>query len=163
MTKFRGKDYDQLSEGTKKRLASTLEKVHKSGYSISDYEKMDNKDFASNLGIKPTKTNIEANRRLLRQVKGTSERKQKTIDKSIDQYKKEGWKGKGLERIRTDLVKTAGFTFFEVYDKVQDKYKFETKEQGYEYTRGLLRVPAEAVDDLSDFDKEVIEGYDTSP
>lgn len=124
---------------------------------------MDDKEFASNLGIKHTKTNINSHRRLLRQVKGTAERKQGTIDKSIDQYKKEGWKGKGLEKIRKELVKTSGYTFFEVYDKVQKEYKFKTKAEGYQYTRDLLRVPQAEIDDLSEYDQEVIEGYDTSP
>jgi len=169
MVKFEGKEYKNLSEGTKKRLANALEKVHKSGFSISDYDKMDDKEFASNLGIKKGKqtkygfSNVYSHRKLFKQIKGTAERKQRSVDKSLKQYQKEGWKGKGLDKIRKELVKTTGATFFEVYDQVQAKYKFKTKTEGYEYTRQLLKVPAEAMDDLNKYDQEVIEGYDTSP
>ncbi len=169
MVKFEGKDYEKLSESTKNRHARLLEKIHKSGFSLSDYEKMNDNDFSQNLGIKKGKktkygySNVYSHRKLIRQIKGTSERKKGTIGKSIKKYEKEGWKGKGLSKIRRELVKSTGYTFYEVFEQVDKKYKFKNKEAGYEYTRQLLKIPQIAIQDLNDYDQTVIEGYDTSP
>lgn len=169
MTKFKGKEYDQLSESTKKRLAISIEKVHKSGFTIKDYEKMNDKDFSKNLGIKLGKktkygySNVYAHRKLFRQVKGSATRKSETIEKSLKKYQKEGWKGKGLDKMKRELVKVAGNTFQEVYDQLDKKYHFESKSKGYEYTRQLLMIPQSEIQHLNDYDQEVIEGYDTSP
>lgn len=169
MTKFKGKDYDQLSEASKKRLSTALEKVHKSGFSIKDYEQMNDKDFSKNLGIKLGKktkygySNVYAHRKLFKQVKGTPTRKTESIEKSLKKYEKEGWKGKGLVRMKKELVKVAGNTFQEVYEQLDKKYHFESKSTGYEYTRQLLMIPKSQIENLNDYDQDVIEGYDTSP
>ncbi len=170
MPRFKGKEYKNLSESTKTRLASALEKVHKSGFTISDYEQMNDKDFASNLGIKLGKktkygySNVYAHRKLFRQTKGSAERKQNSVDKAIKHYEKDGWPGKGLKRMRRELVKTAGATFFEVHDQVLKEHKeLKTRQERYEYTRQLLKVPMSAIDDLEQKDQDIIEGYDTSP
>lgn len=161
MAKFKGKNYTQLSKSTKLRLAKTLEKVHKTGFTINELMNMNDADFRLYYGTKAKDLNSQ--RRLLRQVKGTTERKTKNAEKALDFYKKAGFTHKRLEQIKKELAKTTGNTFTDVLEGVESKNKFVSKHDAYEYTRQLLKVPASLVSDLAVKDREVIEGYDTSP
>ena len=161
MAKFKGKNYNQLSKSSKKTLTGVLSKVHKTGFTISELLNMNDDDFRMYYGT--TAKDLSAQRRRLRQVKGTTERKTKFGQNALESYKDLGFTHKRLEQIRKELSKTTGNTFTDVLEGVESRNKFETKHDAYEYTRELLKVPASLIQDLDVKDREVIEGFDTSP
>ena len=169
MSKFKGMEYKDLSEATKKRHEQLLEKIHKTGFKLSEFEKMNDDDFSKYLGIKKGKktkygySNVYSHRKLIRQIKGTAERKTETINRTEKRYIKAGFTHKRLAQVKRELVMTAGNTFAEVYDKVDKHFPSKSITSKQEYTRQLLRIPHHEIQDLSDFDRETIEGYDTSP
>lgn len=161
MAKFKGKSYSQLKKSTKVRLSKTLEKVHKTGYTINEMLDMNDVDFRKYYGT--TAKDLNAQRRLLRQVKGNTERKTKVSEKALESYKKAGFVHKRLEQISKELTKTTGNTFTDVLDKIEKTYTFENKLDAYDYTRQLLKVPPALISDLDVKDRDIIEGYDTTP
>ena len=68
-----------------------------------------------------------------------------------------------IKQIKKELAKTTGNTFTDVLEGVEKRNQFVSKHDAYAYTRELLKVPASLISDLEVKDREVIEGYDTSP
>lgn len=153
--------YSKLKESSKSTLASTLEKVHKTGFSARELLEMNEKDFRSAYGTKAI--DWKAQQRRLRQIVGTNERKNESAKRVIDTYKKQGFRSKRLEQIEVEVNKSASNTFQGVVDKVKDKFLITKDQEAYKYARDLLKVPPSQVSDLNATEQEILYGYDTSP
>ena len=152
-------DYKDLSEGSKTKYSSMLTLLHKSGFTISEVRNFTPKELKNALGNKAVLKTNESYLRVIKQISMTAERKEKTIEKSLIVYENFGYRGKKLEKIKSELVKTSGNTFMAIAKDLQKKGYSE--KQSYFKTRVLLKVPVSDYDDkLNDVDIEILERYD---
>lgn len=94
-----------LSNSSIKKYASVLTRIHKAGYSQSEILSMTDLEVKQALGMK----SIKAVKPLKRNIKSLSiddGRKPVIINEATNTLKKEGWKGKGLEKQKNELIKT---------------------------------------------------------
>ena len=153
------KQYKELSESSKSRYSSMLENLHKSGFTISEVRNFTGKELKNALGNKATIKTNDAYIRVIKQISKTPERKEKTIEKALVSYENFGYRGKKLEKIKSELVKTSGNTFMSIAKDLQAKGYSE--KQSYFKTRVLLKVPVSDYDEkLNDVDIEILERYD---
>ena len=153
------KEYSQLSEPTKSRYSSMLEKLHKSGFTISEVRNFTGKELKNALGNKATVKTNEAYIRIIKQISSTPERKEKTIEKTLISYKNFGYRGKKLNDIEKELVKTSGNTFMSIAKDLQ--HEGYSEKESYYKTRELLKVPKSDYDKkLTKIEKDIIESYD---
>jgi hypothetical protein len=172
MVKKQSKDYSKLSEGTKKRLTTFLKLAHKSGASFTDLRKLNDKDFAQTLGIIKGKrikgnkfSNIESNRRLLSQAQKSKERREGSINRALVEYKDFGYRGKRLDQVEKELIKSSGNIFsaisYEVektyFSNVKDKDKRERKAN--KRTKKLLLISKEDRKNLERVDQDILSDF----
>lgn len=168
--KRESKDYDNLKPSSQKRLASFLEKAHKSGYRFAELRKLDDNDFALALDISKGKrikgnkwSNVESNRRLLNQVQKTEKRRTESIEKALKPYKNFGFKGKGLEKIKRELIEISGNIFSAIANEIEKTYfnQEKTKEIGKrkaeKYTKKLMLIPKDKRDKLNQIDQDILD------
>lgn len=153
------KEYSQLSDTTKSRYSSMLEKLHKSGYSITEVRDFSGMELKKALGNKATVKTNEAYIRIIKQISKTPERKERTIALTLISYKNFGYRGKKLDVIEKELIKTSGNTFMSIAKDLQN-VGYSEKESYYK-TRELLKVPKSDYDKkLTITEKNIIENYD---
>ena len=166
------KDYLKLSENTQKRLGSFLVKVHKSGTSFTELRLMNDVDFALALGIKKGKrikgnkfSNIESNRRLLSQTQKTKERREGSIKLAEKPYIKFGFRGKRLEALNKELIRTSGNVFSAISYEVEKKYFSHIKDKKIRERKSdkkakkLLLIPKSERDKLKIVDKNILDTF----
>lgn len=158
-------DYAQLSESTKQRYSSMLEKVHKSGYTSKELLKMNDNDFRNALGTKAK--NLNSQRSLVRNMsKGTSrkdtkERQEGLINRVVKSYKKSGIKGKQLTTITKEVKKSIGYNkFFDIAKDLQQYYG-ETNEQSWKHAHDIIILPKKLQPLLDQKEIDILSEYDT--
>jgi len=162
MPKFNEKmSYGELSESSRKKLAQATLKAVKSGFTINELLDMNETEFKEAYNYKGK--NFKAEQRVLKQAKGTSERKQENKTFVVKKLKKEGWTGKKLVQLTKDTNKTLGNTFADVFERVKNSNPDISDDDAKEYTRQLLKIPIQEINNLNNVDKEIIEGYETTP
>lgn len=134
------KDYNDLSDSTKNRYASMLEKLHKSGFTTMEVRNFTGKELKNALQNKATIKTNEAYIRIIHQITTTIERKDKTVDLALDSYKKFGFKGRGLDKIEKELTKVSGNTYFAIVKRLQKDYK-ESEKKALIHARDILKLP----------------------
>jgi hypothetical protein len=125
----KSKPYSQLSKRTKERLTFFLKLAHKSGVSFTELRKMNDKDFGLTLGIKRTKSNIVANRKLLSQAQKSKARREGSISRALTSYENFGYHGKGLDKIEKELIKSSGNIFSAISYEVEKTYFSNIKDK----------------------------------
>lgn len=152
-------DYKDLSEGSKSKYTSMLTLLHKSGFTISEVRNFTPKELKNALGNKAVLKTNESYLRVIKQISMTSERKEKTIEKALISYENFGFRGKKLDQMKKELVKTSGNTFMSIAKDLQKKGYSE--KQSYYRTRVLLKVPLSDYDSkLEQSDIDILEMYD---
>lgn len=145
------KKYSQLKQTAKNKLATTLNRLEKSGVKINDYIvnqksnsnygkfKVSNKQIRQDLGFKGKNTSLEGLKRNIREVWLSKERKEGSVNIEVNKAKNLGYRGKGLSQIKNRLRKTSGInTFFDISNQVQIKFKVNEKES-WNITRNILK------------------------
>jgi len=164
------KDYNDLSESTRKRLDNFLDKAYKSGYKFAELREMNDDDFAINLGISKGKkiknnkwSNIESHRRLLNQVQKTDIRRTETVNRITDKYQTFGFRGKGLDKIKRDLTTISGNLFTVISKEIEKTYyaKIKNKERrerkANNHTKKLMLIPKSERENLNQIDYDIIQ------
>lgn len=162
------KSYDNLKQDSKTRFSNLTSKIHKAGFTIKESKSMDWKLFREVIGLKSNtkKASVIAQQRVLNQITATKERKSGTVKLAIKTYEKEGWKMKGLEAIRKELVKVVGNTFFDVAEKIEAKYYSKIKDDKlrkdkiYQHTRELLAIAKKGFKNLTQKEKKLLKKFD---
>jgi len=133
------KPYSQLSETSKEKLSNVLERCHKRGITVKEALKMSNSELRQNFNIKSRKkATIDGFKRNLRQLQFTQERQEKVSDRALKTYVKQNYRGKGLNRVKTQLRKHVGLnTFFDIAKKVQTTFNI-SRNESYNKTRSIL-------------------------
>lgn len=184
-------DYNDLDELSKEKYASFLKKVHTSGTTLAELKQLTDKEFAETIGIKKgkritakTKTslydnvekksfrykNVYAHRRIIKQLQYTKERKFNTIDRAVKKYEKFGFKGKGLDKQKRELIKTIGSVFDVISEAVNNEYFSNIDSDDYEpdseiaqrlaneYAKELLAIPKDERAEIEkEFDREILD------
>ena len=150
------KTYSQLSESSKERLSSVLERLHKSGLSVKDVEAMSNVQLKRAIGFKGKISSLEGFRRNVAQLQFTQIRKESISNRTLISYQKAGYRGKGLSRVSHQLRKGIGLnTFFDIAKKVQTTFNI-SKSQSYKRTDLILKKARINYKKLSKREKEIL-------
>ena len=150
------KTYFQLSESSKERLSSVLERLHKSGLSVKDVEVMSNVQLKRAIGFKGKISSLEGFRRNVAQLQFTQIRKESISNRTLISYRKAGYRGKGLSRVSHQLRKGIGLnTFFDIAKKVQTTFNI-SKSQSYKRTDLILKKARVNYKKLSKREKEIL-------
>lgn len=150
------KSYTQLSSSSKKKLSTTLNRLHRSGISVKDIPNLSDNEIKKALGFKGTQTSFKGLKRNINQLYFTKERQESISNQSLSSYSKIGYRGKGLTRVKSQLRKTIGLNiFFDIAKKVQDKYAL-TKKQSYRATDTILTQARKNFRRLDKKEKELL-------
>lgn len=161
------KDYKDLSDSTKARLKSFLKKADQSGYTFREMRKMSDSELKTALNLRPnvSKEYLRANRRLINQIQKSKERRVKVIENVKDEYKKLGFRGKRLDLMEKQLIRTAGNTFTAMSDEVRKKYFMFLKDKDKQqrkadiYTKKMLLVPKPLRPRLTKDDQDILDDF----
>ena len=151
------KPYSKLSKSSQKRLGQFAKKVHLAGTTASKVKKMTDSEIRTTFQTKAK--DLDTFRRLARQLTATKERRESSIEKALKSYVKFGFKGKRLEQVEKELIKSTGNTFMAMAQDIQDKLGLSEKES-YKKANELLKLPKSEYDELSDLEIEILEDYD---
>ena len=145
------KSYNQLKSSAKNKLATTLNRLEKSGIKINDYIdnhksssnygkfKVSNKQIRNDLGFKGKNTSLEGLKRNIRELWLSKERQEGSVNIQINKAKSLGYRGKGLSQIKNRLRKTSGInTFFDIAKDVQNKFNVSER-KSFDITRDILK------------------------
>ena len=108
--------YENLSESSKKRLEGALKKVKQSGFSVFDLLKLDDNDFRIYYGTNAK--DLRSQRSVLKQLVNSKERRIKTTERVISQYKGT----KYYNQVKRDYLKATATTFDYIQQKVKEHY-----------------------------------------
>lgn len=145
------KKYSQLTQGSKNKLANTLERLERNGIKINDYIVNQKKDvnygkfkvsdnqIRTDFGYNYKKSSLEGLKRNIREVWLSKERKEGSVNIQVNKAKSQGYRGKGLAQIKNRYRKHAGINiFFDISESVQTKFKVSEKES-WNITRDILK------------------------
>ncbi len=150
------KGYSQLTEGSKKKLSNTLERLHKSGITVKQALAMSDLQLRQSLGFKGKKSSLEGLKRSIRQIQFDQNRQEQISNRSLTSYAKSGYRGKGLSRVKSQLRKTSGLNiFFDIAKKVQTTFNVSTN-RSYRQTDIILRRARTNYRGLSKREKEIL-------
>lgn len=149
------KDYSQLTDSTKKRLASMLESIHKGGYTLSEAKKLNDKDLKV---IFPNVKDLSSYRRLFNQITNSKERREGSIAIAKKVYVKANWTGKGLVKIEKELIKVSGNIFSAISDKVKKTYNLSDREADL-YAKKLLLISKSERKNLNKTDYDILDDF----
>lgn len=148
------KTYSQLSEASRKKLDSHLRRIYKNGYSVKEVLAMSDLELRQKFSLKVSA--IEGFKKNTQQLQFTQERKEKISDRSLNEFVKQQYRGKGLSRVKSRLRKTIGLNiFFDISKKVQSQYNL-TKNQSYRRTDLILRRARTNYRGLSKREREIL-------
>ena len=150
------KKYTQLSKGSKEKLRTTLERLHKSGITVKDVKTMSDLQIKKALGFKGKKASFLGLKRNINQLQFDLERKEGVSNSALPTYVKFGYRGKKLSRTKNELRKTVGLNiFFDIAKKVQKEFKL-TERQSYKRTDLILKQANINYKNLSKREKELL-------
>lgn len=150
------KSWSQLSESSKRTLVNRVEKVHKAGYSVQEAIKMSPTKFKGVIGSSAKVNTIKAYQRNLRSAIDTQTKQTAIKNRITSNFVKNGWKGKALSRMSTQVSKTVGLNpFFDIAKKIQKKQKV-TKQMSFKAARNLIEAAKRSYQGLNQADKEVL-------
>lgn len=154
------KDYKDLSPSTQKRLSTLLETLYKSGISVIQANNMTDSELRQ--AINSNAKDMNPNRRLIKQLIKTPDRKKGSIDIVKDKLKKEGWKDKALDNRVKELNKTVGSTFLYVSNELQVR-KGMSEKDSWTRARFLLKLPESKYNEIDLIEKDIMENIEPSP
>lgn len=139
--------YSKLDTKSKSKLASVLERLHKSGLKRNDiFRPKDNKQLISDkelrlsLGFKGKKASFEGLKRNIKSIGISKERKEGSVNLTLPKYTKFGFRGHKLDVIQKELRQTSGINiFFDIQAKVQKEFNL-TKGQALRQTKAILEI-----------------------
>jgi len=156
------KKYTQLSKGSKDKLSTTLERLHKSGITRKEALLMSDYDLKMALGFKGKKASFEALKRNIRQVghgvskTDTITRKEGISNLLLPKYVKFGYRGKKLNIVKTEIRKASGLNiFFDIAKKVQSTFNVSQKDSWNE-TRAILELAKVNYNALTKREKKIL-------
>ena len=155
------KSYDELSEASKERYKSALDKARRSGLTINELLELDDTNFRKVYDT--TAKDLNPQRRVLKNLKLDKERKNDIVKDLEKEYKT--LPDAIQSRLKKGINKTIGNTFNAITDQLKEKkdYSTEGNQKLYSDARELLKVPKSLIDQLDPIDQEIIQDYDTSP
>lgn len=174
MTKFKGKDYKDLSISSKTTLDNKLNQLKQADLTISEALHLTPLELGNILGITPRKDNYtdldieksaKAYQRVYKQIRGTQERRENTITNVYDKTYKAGFSEIQKKQLKVRLTKIAGNTFTEIAKKLQDLYKLKDKanltaeQQSYTIADNLLKIREIDARALDDDEREILDTW----
>lgn len=153
------KKYSELSESSKSKIASTLERLDKAGITIKEAKAMSDADLRKGVGFKGKKTSFEGFKRNVQQITFTQEHRKESANIVIAKYKKYGFKGRKLKELEKDLTKTAGSSFISISQELE-KIGYD-KDESYKAAELLLKIPKDKYDTIPAAEREILRDFGT--
>ena len=156
------KKYSELGKGSKDKLSSTIERLHKSGITRKEALAMSDSDLKQSLGFVGKKASFEGLKRNIRNIgSGISDKDKLTRKEGLSnivlpKYVKFGYRGKKLNVVKTELRKTAGLNiFFDISRKVQSQFNLTSK-QAYKRTDLIIKKYHFKKESLSKVERQIL-------
>jgi len=156
------KKYSELGKGSKDKLSSTIERLHKSGITRKEALAMSDSQLRKELGFVGKKASFEGLKRNIKQIgvgiskTDTIKRKEGLSNLLLPKYIKFGYRGKRLNIVKTEIRKTSGLNiFFDISKKVQTQFNLTSK-QAYKRTDLIIKKYYKDKRTLSNVERQIL-------
>jgi len=150
------KKFIDLSKSSKDKYGSVVERLHTSGTTVIQAQKMSDLDLKTRIGFKGKKASFNAFKRNLNAIRTDTSKRQALPSHILPKYVKFGYRTKGLTKITAELQKTVGETFKAMVKDVENANPTWSEKEAIRHVIRLLKLPKSLYKKQPQSDRDIL-------